>query len=132
MSTGPIVVGWTPDVYGRAAVTHALAEATLRGVGVLVVNATRGDALVDDRYAGNPELVRLEAELADSGVEHEIRQTMGADVAEQVLQVVDEVGAPLVVVGLRRRTPVGKLIMGSVSQRILLDADCPVHAVKPD
>ena len=36
-----------------------------------------------------------------------------------------------VVVGLRHRSPVGKMLMGSVAQRILLDADVPVLSVKP-
>ena len=39
-------------------------------------------------------------------------------------------GAALIVIGLRRRSPVGKLLLGSNSQTLLLHADCPVLAVK--
>jgi len=35
-------------------------------------------------------------------------------------------------VGIRPRSPVGKAVIGSVAQRIVLDAPCPVLAVKPD
>jgi nucleotide-binding universal stress UspA family protein len=131
MSERQIVVGWAPNRYGEAAVSHALSEADLRGCGIVVVNATRGDALVDDRYAGAHALEDVEAMLSASGTAHEVRQSMGADVAEQILDVAAEVDAPLIVIGLRRRSPVGKLIMGSVAQRILLGAHCPVLAVKP-
>jgi nucleotide-binding universal stress UspA family protein len=127
-----IVVGWSPDRYGEAAVRHALVEARQRQGRVVVINATRGDALVDDRFAGGGALDELEAELTAAGVPHEVRQSVGGDVADQVLAVADEVAAAFVVIGLRRRSPVGKLIMGSVAQRILLGAACPVHAVKPE
>ena len=40
-------------------------------------------------------------------------------------------GARLVVIGLRRRSPVGKLVTGSDAQRLLLDLDVPILAVKP-
>jgi nucleotide-binding universal stress UspA family protein len=131
MSEQAIVVGWTPNAYGRAAVSAAVKEAGLRGHRLVVVNATKGDVLVDERYAGAGDRAALESEVAASGVPLEVRQTMGVDVADQVLAVADEVSASLVVIGLRRRSPVGKLIMGSVAQRILLGADCPVLAVKP-
>jgi nucleotide-binding universal stress UspA family protein len=126
-----IVVAWSPDDYGRAAVEAALVEARRRGVGVVVVNGTKGDALVDDSYASTEQLGSVESMLAGADVPHEVRQTMGSDIAEQVLQVADETRADLVVLGLRRRSPVGKLIMGSTAQRVLLGAHCPVLAVKP-
>ena len=42
----------------------------------------------------------------------------------------DRLKASLIVIGLRRRTPTGKLLTGSQAQRTLLDANCPVLAVK--
>ena len=126
-----IVVGWTPDEFGEVALTRGVEEARLRSGRVVVVNATRGDALVDERYADEDQLSRLAAELAGTGLEVDVRRSMGADVGDQVLAVAAEVKADLVVIGLRRRSPVGKLLMGSVAQRILLGADCAVLAVKP-
>jgi nucleotide-binding universal stress UspA family protein len=126
-----IVVAWTPDEFGEAALEHAISGAQERGRGVAVVNGTRGDALVDERYAAPDRLADLATRLRATGLPHVVRQEMGRDVAEQVLTVADELGARLVVVGIRRRSPVGKLIMGSVAQRILLTAECPVLAVKP-
>ena len=51
---------------------------------------------------------------------------------KDLIGIAESSGAELIVIGLRRRTPVGKLILGSNAQRILLDAHCPVLAVKAD
>ncbi|RYP88873.1 universal stress protein [Nocardioides guangzhouensis] len=126
-----IVVAWAPNEYGAAALEAGLVEARRRGTSVVLVNGTRGDRLVDDRFASDGQIGSLERQLVEAGVEHEVRQTMGEDIADQVLSVAEEIGAELVVIGLRRRSPVGKLIMGSTSQRVLLGAHCPVLAVKP-
>ncbi|WP_107772123.1 universal stress protein [Nocardioides sediminis] len=126
-----VVIGFIPDEYGEAALAHGIAEAQRRQTGVVVVNSTKGDALVDRRYLGEEGKVTLEQRLAESGVEHELRQTMGRDIADEILAVAKEVSADAVVIGIRHRTPVGKLIMGSVAQRVIIDATCPVIAVKP-
>ena len=126
-----IVIGFIPDQYGEAALAHGLDEATRRKTGVVVVNTTKGDALVDKRYLGAEGKVTLEQRLADSGVEHEVRQTMGSDIADEILAVAADVDADAIVIGIRHRSPVGKLIMGSVAQRVIIDAACPVIAVKP-
>jgi nucleotide-binding universal stress UspA family protein len=49
---------------------------------------------------------------------------------EDILEVARQAGAEMIVIGVRRRSPVGKMILGSNAQEILLDADCPVLAVK--
>jgi len=126
-----VVIGFIPDPYGEAALAYGVDEAQRRGTRLEVVNSTKGDALVDKRYLGAEGKKSLEQRLTDSGVVHEVRQTMGRDVAEEILTIADEVDADAIVIGIRHRTPVGKLIMGSVAQRIIIDAACPVIAVKP-
>jgi nucleotide-binding universal stress UspA family protein len=126
-----VVVGYIPDQYGEAALTAGIEEAQRRGTGLVVVNATKGDALVDRRYVGDAGLTELESRLAALDVTHEVRQAIGPDVAEEILRVIKDTDAAVVVIGLRHRTPVGKMIMGSVAQRILLDAPCAVLAIKP-
>ena len=126
-----VVVGYVPTREGETALDHAMSEARSRGARLVVVNTSRGDALVDERYVDDEQLAGLRAKLADSGVDHEVVHTMrGRDASEEILAVAEDRRAELVVIGLRRRSPVGKLLLGSTAQRVLLDAPCPVLAVK--
>jgi nucleotide-binding universal stress UspA family protein len=127
---GVVVVGIVPNPRGTAALEHAVVEAQRREARLIVVNSSRGDALVDMEYLQGEPLRQLHADLTVSGLPFEVRQPVGRDVAEELSAVATETGAELVVIGLRRRSAVGKLLMGSAAQRILLDVDCPVLAVK--
>ncbi|MFN8044964.1 MAG: universal stress protein [Dermatophilaceae bacterium] len=128
-----IVVGYVPTKEGRAALDRAIAEAKLRSQKLVVINSNRGgrDFDGDANARSEDELERIEADLREGGLEVEVRQLVrGKEPAEDLIAVADESDADLIVIGLRRRTPVGKLILGSNAQRILLDAPCAVLAVK--
>ncbi|KQX66461.1 universal stress protein [Angustibacter sp. Root456] len=130
-----IVVGFVPTNEGRAALRRAAEEAKLRSTRLVVINSNRGgkDLASDDAARYEAELATVQRELSDAGVDHEVRQLVrGLEPAEDLIAVAEEIGADFIVIGLRRRTPVGKLILGSNAQRILLDAPCPVLAVKAD
>ena len=126
-----VVVGFTPKPQGWAALTAAVAQARASGTRLVVVNSARGDTLVEDTWAADDDLARVGGELAASGLEHLLhRPVRGLDGADEVLAAAEEHGAELVVIGIRHRSAVGKLILGSDAQRILLGARCPVLAVK--
>jgi nucleotide-binding universal stress UspA family protein len=130
---GTIVVGYVPKPEGRAALRRAAEEAKLRGMRLVVVNSHRGGREFDreDAIESESQLEEVQSALRESGVEHEVRQLVrGLDPADDLVKVATEVEAEIIVIGLRRRSPVGKLILGSNAQRVLLDAPCPVLAVK--
>jgi nucleotide-binding universal stress UspA family protein len=129
--SGVVVVGFVANPRGEAALAHAVLEARRRDARLVVVNSSRGDALVDEEFLQGDRLERLRTDLTAAGIPFEVRQPVrGRDVAEELAAVVDETAAELLVIGLRKRSAVGKLLMGSAAQRILLDVDCPVLAVK--
>jgi nucleotide-binding universal stress UspA family protein len=131
----PVVVGYVEKPEGRAALSRAAEEARLRGQRLVVVNSSRGgrEFDADEAVTSKRHLDEVRQRLEEDGVEHEVRQLVrGQDPAEDLIDVAQEVGAELIVIGLRRRTPVGKLILGSNAQRVLLEASCPVLAVKAE
>ena len=128
-----IVVGYVSSPEGKAALRRGVEEARLRGVKLVVINSNKGgrDLDVDEARRSEAELDAIRAEVAGEGVEVDVRQMVrGLEPAEDLINVAQEVGADFIVIGLRKRSPVGKLILGSNAQRILLDAHCPVLAVK--
>jgi nucleotide-binding universal stress UspA family protein len=133
MST--IVVGYVAKPEGRAALARALTEAKLRNAKLIVVSSAKGGASLDPETAVSldKEMEEVHRALHDSGVEHEVRQLVrGNEPSGDLVSVAQEVEADFIVIGLRRRSPVGKLILGSNAQQVLLEAPCPVMAVKAD
>ena len=105
---------------GAAALAAGTAEAALLDTDMVVLNLTLNPLDV----SGLPE--NLETTLLE-------RKGPGdRDPAEAVLdEIRDHGGIDRLVIGIRRRSPVSKALLGSVSQRLLLESPVPVLAVKP-
>jgi nucleotide-binding universal stress UspA family protein len=127
-----IAVAHQVSATSRKALVEAVQEANYRGTDLAVLHVV---ASID---ADNKEAYRL-------GVSDEIEKvvgdgppitwklhlvTAGGDLGDALLGLVDAVDADLLVIGARRRSPVGKALLGSVAQTVILEAKLPVLVVK--
>lgn len=127
-----VLVGYLPTPEGEAAFTAALEEASRRGEGLLAINSPRSGAPVSVEAADPHQLAGLTARAEQAGVALRIHTAPHTgELADELLHIAAQENVSVVVTGLRRRSPVGKLFLGSTAQRILLTADRPVLAVKP-
>lgn len=126
-----VVVGYAATPEGRAALARAADEALLRASDLVVVNSSRGRDGAVDEEAFRTDYASVSRRLDDGGVRVDVRVLgAGLEPADALIAVAEELSPAVLVIGLRRRSPVGKLILGSNAQRVLLDASCPVLAVK--
>lgn len=126
-----VVVGYVPSPEGEAAVRQGLVEAELRNAKLIVVYSDHAVHTTHTAEERLEALHRATAILDGTSVEHEVRHlTEGSDAVHDLLSAAEESAADLLVIGVRRRTPVGKLVLGSHAQSVLLEASIPVLAVK--
>ena len=131
-SPSTIVIGYVPSPVGEAALEAGLAEAEAHGDEVVILNSPRRRTTVDGEYIDTAAADELVARAKAAGVTARVDQSdHGDDIVDTFASVVGATSARLVVIGLRRRSPVGKLVTGSDAQRLLLDLDVPILAVKP-
>ncbi|WP_394213913.1 universal stress protein [Brachybacterium vulturis] len=125
-----VLLAYVPSATSEAAFDFAVQEAHRRGSSLLVLASER---------APDPRKVRevadqrpLQERLAETGLEFELRTVPGRDdPADDILDAVEQDDVGLVVLGIRRRTPIGKILLGSTSQRVAIESPVPVVLVKP-
>ncbi|WP_350269663.1 universal stress protein [Brevibacterium sp. CBA3109] len=126
-----IVVGYVNNPAGHAALDRGIAEAKKDGRDLVVVNASRTSDRRDSYRLGEGEMKSVQDYLSRSGVQAQVlARGSEYEPAEQILDAAAEAGAQLIVLGTRKRTPVGKFLLGSTIQRVILEAVCPVLCVK--
>jgi nucleotide-binding universal stress UspA family protein len=123
-----VAVGYVATHEGRAALGAAIREAALRRTELQILGPVPGQGSVD----AEADIRNAIADAAAAGVTASLRAGADADAADLMIDASYEEDVELVVIGVRRRSPVGKLFLGSTAQRVILEAGCPVTAVKPD
>lgn len=126
-----IALTYVPGKIGEAAAAAAIREADAHAAPLLVINARRGGALVEETAASDDELSAIVQQARSAGLTVTVEQPDNPDVVDAILELVETHPVTMVVIGVRQRSPVGKLLLGSVAQRIILEAPCAVLAIKP-
>ncbi|MCU1435126.1 MAG: hypothetical protein JWR71_1851 [Pseudarthrobacter sp.] len=123
-----VAVGYVATQEGRAALSAAIREAALRRTDLQILGPVPGQGSTD----AEADIRNAIADAAAAGVPAFLREGDGAEAADLMIDASYEEDVELVVIGVRRRSPVGKLFLGSTAQRVILEAGCPVTAVKAD
>ncbi|WP_278236719.1 universal stress protein [Isoptericola sp. AK164] len=117
-----VLVAYRACPHGEAAVRTALEESRRRDLPLQVL-------VLDEQDPDAGPSAALAAVLGDAAVEIAYRDEH-TEPADAILDRADDVGASLVVVGSRKRSSQGTFLMGTTTQRVLLDASVPVLVVK--
>lgn len=116
----------------RIALRRALTEAKLRGTDLAVLHAVESiDADRTEAYRlGISDAIEEVCAGSDVTWRLHLAVTNAADLGGTLVRLTDEVGAEFLVIGARRRSPMGKALLGSVTQTVILEANVPVLVVK--
>lgn len=128
-----VVVAYQASLSGRLTLHEGAKEASLRRTSLSVIHVAEGvdvDLIEQQKGALSDQITEILDEGGLAQVDWTLQVATGVEVAETVLDHVDGTDVELLVIGARRRSAVGKLIMGSTTQSILLRAEVPVLVVK--
>ncbi|MBO8182524.1 MAG: universal stress protein [Archaeoglobus sp.] len=128
-----ILVALSPSERRTRVMDFAVEEAKLRGKKLVIVHSLYGgDKTSEEEIERGENLLKWAEEKAkDAGLEVETHLLVrGKDAADDILDFMKEIKPDMVVVGVKKRSPTGKLIFGSVPQKIILNSEVPVVSIR--
>ena len=128
-----IMVGYDRSKVAKDAIELAKkhAKAFDAKVHVLTSLAQSSDLQLEDIQRAEHELEYETASLVDDNISCETQAIVSLlSPGEDLVQFAEENEIDEIVIGVRRRSKVGKLIFGSTAQFVILNAPCPVISVK--
>ena len=128
-----IIVGCAGSNVSKAAVSLAEQHSV----------TVKADVIIAHSMAGGPEVPRKDFEIAENNLEQEknrlldkkikcesVLSVRGLQAGEDIVLLAEENKVDEIIIGVRRRSKVGKLLFGSTAQYVILNAPCPVVSVK--
>ena len=128
-----ILVGYDGSNVSKAAIALAAEHA----------NAFKAVIIIAHSIVGGPEVPRKDFENAEKNLEYEknrlldkkipcesILSVRGLEAGEDLIRLAEENKVEEIIIGVRRRSKVGKLLFGSTAQYVILNGSCPVVSVK--
>lgn len=129
-----VVAGYTASPRGDAAAEAAVAEADRRGLPLRIVHVSKVGVRQESAQSMSTHRAAVEALAAQArgrGIDATGEEVLSPKpAAHALLEYLDEHDAQLLVIGVRRRSPVGKALLGSTAQDLFLRAECAVLGVK--
>jgi len=103
----------------------------------------KAEIIIAHSMVGGPEVPRKDFQNAENDLEHEknrlldnnvpcesVLSVRGLQPGEDLVKLAEENKVDEIIIGVRRRSKVGKLLFGSTAQYVILTAPCPVVSVK--
>ena len=129
-----VAVAHQVSATAQLALAHAVQESRYRDTDLVVLHVVNSTLDADSeeayRLGVSDEIEKAVGSDADVSWKLHLRSVSG-DVGDALVKLTNELRPDLLVLGARRRSPVGKALLGSVAQTIILEASVPVLVVKP-
>ena len=128
-----ILVGYDRSNVAKEALELAKKHAKAFDAKVYVVRslAQSPEMKLDDIQQADQQLAEIRRSFKDEGIEC-VTEAIVSSISpgEDLVQFTKEKEVDEIIIGVKKRSKVGKLIFGSNAQYIILMAQCPVVAVK--
>ena len=127
-----ILVAYDEDHLSSKVLDHALKRALKSSAYVFLAHTFDSDAKEDEFFEWEKRLNEIQQEVFEkNGVKCEFHILVrGLSPGEDIVKYASQKAVDEIIIGIKKRSRVGKLMFGSTARYVILESHCPVLAVK--